>query len=99
MKQGLSLCGCDTLDNVQAKWCTGLLSAADGAIICGKEVALRINALFWDIFLQDNPHKLTLSMSPEEDYHDKKAKMETEKLEKKVNALSEEEKTEIFEKG
>lgn len=38
-------------------------------------------------------------MSPEEDYHDKQAKMEAEKLEKKVNALSEEEKTQIFEKG
>ncbi|KFZ45949.1 hypothetical protein N321_09310, partial [Antrostomus carolinensis] len=50
-------------------------------------------------FLQDNPHRLTLSMSPEEDYHDKQAKMEAEKLEKKVNALSEEEKTQIFEKG
>lgn len=56
-------------------------------------------ALFWDIFLQDNPHRLTLSMSPEKDYHDKQAKLEAEKLEKKVNALSEEEKTQIFEKG
>lgn len=84
---------------MQGKWCTSCLSAADRAIIWGKEVALRINALFWDIFLQDNPHKLTLSMSPEEDYHDKQAKMEAEKLEKKVNALSEEEKTQIFEKG
>lgn len=84
---------------MQAEWCTGCLSAAEGAIIWGKEVAFRINALFWDIFLQDNPHKLTLSMSPEEDYHDKQAKMEAEKLEKKVNALSKEEKTQIFEKG
>lgn len=84
---------------MQAKWCTGCSSAADGAISWGKEVALRINALFWGLFLQDNPHKLTLSMSPEEDYHDKQAKMEAEKLEKKVNALSEEEKTQIFEKG
>ncbi|KAI1242608.1 hypothetical protein IHE44_0000141 [Lamprotornis superbus] len=50
-------------------------------------------------YFKDNPHKLTLSMSPEEDYHDKQAKMEAEKLEKKVNALSEEEKTQIFEKG
>lgn len=49
--------------------------------------------------LQDNPHRLTLSMSPEEDYHDKQAKIEAEKLEKKVIALSEEEKTQIFEKG
>ncbi|KFZ68979.1 hypothetical protein N338_01784, partial [Podiceps cristatus] len=50
-------------------------------------------------YFKDNPHRLTLSMSPEEDYHDKQAKMEAEKLEKKVNALSEEEKTQIFEKG
>ncbi|KAF4801866.1 Presequence protease, mitochondrial [Turdus rufiventris] len=50
-------------------------------------------------YFKDNPHKLTLSMSPEEDYHDKQAKMEAEKLEKKVNALSKEEKTQIFEKG
>lgn len=63
-------------------------------------VALKINnALFCDTFLQDNPHRLTLTMSPEEKYHDKQAKMEAEKLEKKVNALSEEEKTQIFEKG
>jgi len=38
-------------------------------------------------------------MSPEEDYHNKQAKMEAEKLENKVHALSEEEKTQIFEKG
>ncbi|KAJ7408688.1 pitrilysin metallopeptidase 1 [Willisornis vidua] len=50
-------------------------------------------------YFKDNPHRLTLSMSPEEDYHDKQAKMEAEKLEKKVNALSEEEKNQIFEKG
>lgn len=78
------------------------LSTADEAIIWGKtgESCLKINnAFFWDIFLQDNPHRLTLSMSPEEEYHDKQAKMEAEKLGKKVNALSEEEKTQIFEKG
>lgn len=64
------------------------------------KVALRINnALFWDTFLQDNPHRLTLSMSPEEDYYDKQAKLEAEKLKKKVNSLSEEEKKQIFEKG
>ncbi|NWU51503.1 PREP protein, partial [Dromas ardeola] len=50
-------------------------------------------------YFKDNPHRLTLSMSPEEDYHDKQAKMEAEKLDKKVSALSEEEKTQIFEKG
>ncbi|XP_065483596.1 presequence protease, mitochondrial [Caloenas nicobarica] len=50
-------------------------------------------------YFKDNPHRLTLSMSPEKDYHDKQAKLEAEKLEKKVNALSEEEKTQIFEKG
>lgn len=38
-------------------------------------------------------------MSPEEDYYDKQAKLEAEKLKKKVNALSEEEKKQIFEKG
>lgn len=64
------------------------------------EAALKINnSLFWDAFLQDNLHRLTLSMSPEKDYYDKQAKLEAEKLKKKVNALSEEEKTQIFEKG
>uniref|UniRef100_A0A8B9SY55 Pitrilysin metalloproteinase 1 n=1 Tax=Anas platyrhynchos TaxID=8839 RepID=A0A8B9SY55_ANAPL len=50
-------------------------------------------------YFKDNPHRLTLSMSPEEDYYDKQAKLEAEKLKKKVNALSEEEKKQIFEKG
>ncbi|NWS44028.1 PREP protein, partial [Probosciger aterrimus] len=50
-------------------------------------------------YFKDNPHRLTLTMSPEENYHDKQAKLEAEKLEKKVSALSEEEKTQIFEKG
>ncbi|OXB66929.1 hypothetical protein ASZ78_017057 [Callipepla squamata] len=50
-------------------------------------------------YFKDNPHRLTLSMSPEEDYYDKQAKLEAEKLKKKVDALSEEQKTQIFEKG
>ncbi|OXB76809.1 UNVERIFIED_CONTAM: hypothetical protein H355_008198 [Colinus virginianus] len=50
-------------------------------------------------YFKDNPHRLTLSMSPEEDYYDKQAKLVAEKLKKKVDALSEEQKTQIFEKG
>ncbi|XP_019363723.1 PREDICTED: presequence protease, mitochondrial [Gavialis gangeticus] len=50
-------------------------------------------------YFKDNPHRLTLSMSPDEAYYDKQAKTEAEKLKQKVNALSEEQKKQIYEKG
>uniref|UniRef100_A0A8C4P4Q2 Presequence protease, mitochondrial n=1 Tax=Dromaius novaehollandiae TaxID=8790 RepID=A0A8C4P4Q2_DRONO len=52
-----------------------------------------------ETYFKDNPHRLTLSMSPEEAYYDKQAKMEAEKLKQKISALSGEEKKQIFEKG
>ncbi|XP_050793328.1 presequence protease, mitochondrial-like [Gopherus flavomarginatus] len=50
-------------------------------------------------YFKDNPHRLTLSMSPDESYYEKQAKLEAEKLKQKVNALSEEEKKQTYEKG
>ncbi|RXN00087.1 Presequence protease, mitochondrial [Acipenser ruthenus] len=47
----------------------------------------------------DNPHRLTLSMSPDESYFEKQAQAEEEKLKQKVSALSEEDKKLIYEKG
>nr|XP_033787421.1 presequence protease, mitochondrial [Geotrypetes seraphini] len=50
-------------------------------------------------YLKDNPHRLTLTMSPDETYYVKEAQDEEAKLKQKVNALSEAEKKEIYEKG
>uniref|UniRef100_A0A8C3XUQ9 Presequence protease, mitochondrial n=1 Tax=Chelydra serpentina TaxID=8475 RepID=A0A8C3XUQ9_CHESE len=50
-------------------------------------------------YFKDNPHRLILSMSPDESYYEKQAKLEAEKLKHKVNALSEEEKKQTYEKG
>uniref|UniRef100_A0A8C0JBY6 Pitrilysin metalloproteinase 1 n=1 Tax=Chelonoidis abingdonii TaxID=106734 RepID=A0A8C0JBY6_CHEAB len=50
-------------------------------------------------YFKDNPHRLTLSMSPDESYYEKQAKLEAEKLKQKVNTLSEEEKKQTYEKG
>lgn len=56
-----------------------------------------------DIFilrsLQDNTHRLTLSMSPDEAYTEKKAKEEEEKLQRKIQALSDSDREEIYVKG
>ncbi len=49
--------------------------------------------------LQENTHRLTLSMSPDEAYMEKQAKAEEEKLQKKVQALSDSDRKEIYEKG
>lgn len=49
--------------------------------------------------LQNNLHTMTLSMSPDENYYEKKAQLENEKLNQKVEALSEEERKQIYEKG
>ena len=49
--------------------------------------------------LQNNQHKLTLSMKPDDKYSEKQMQLETEKLKQKVNSLSPEDKQQIYEKG
>lgn len=49
--------------------------------------------------LQENTHRLTLSMSPDEAYMEKQAKAEEEKLQRKIQALSDGDRKEIYEKG
>lgn len=49
--------------------------------------------------LQENTHRLTLSMSPDEVYMEKQAEEEEEKLQKKIQALSDTDRQEIYEKG
>lgn len=49
--------------------------------------------------LQENPHRLTLSMSPDEAYMEKQVKAEEEKLQRKVQSLSDTDRKEIYEKG
>ncbi|XP_065809359.1 presequence protease, mitochondrial-like [Labrus bergylta] len=50
-------------------------------------------------YLKENTHRLTLSMSPDEVYLEKQAKAEEEKLQKKIHALSDSDKKDIYEKG
>ncbi|XP_048223420.1 presequence protease, mitochondrial [Perognathus longimembris pacificus] len=50
-------------------------------------------------YFQNNQHKLTLSMKPDEMYYEKQTQMETEKLQQKLESLSEEDKQKIYEKG
>lgn len=50
-------------------------------------------------YFQNNLHTMTLSMSPDENYYEKKDQLENEKLNQKVEALSEEERKQIYEKG
>ncbi|KFO24997.1 Presequence protease, mitochondrial [Fukomys damarensis] len=50
-------------------------------------------------YFKDNQHKLILSMKPDDKYYEKQSQMETEKLDQKVNSLSQEEKQQIYEKG
>ncbi|KAF7651655.1 hypothetical protein LDENG_00107570 [Lucifuga dentata] len=50
-------------------------------------------------FFKENTHRLTLSMSPDEAYLEKQAKAEEEKLHQKVQALSDSDRKEIYEKG
>uniref|UniRef100_A0A669EED7 Pitrilysin metalloproteinase 1 n=1 Tax=Oreochromis niloticus TaxID=8128 RepID=A0A669EED7_ORENI len=49
--------------------------------------------------LYENTHRLTLSMSPEESYLEKQAKAEEEKLQKKIEVLSDSDRKQIYEKG
>uniref|UniRef100_A0A3Q3LP83 Peptidase M16C associated domain-containing protein n=1 Tax=Labrus bergylta TaxID=56723 RepID=A0A3Q3LP83_9LABR len=50
-------------------------------------------------YFKENTHRLTLSMSPDEVYLEKQAKAEEEKLQKKIHALSDSDKKDIYEKG
>uniref|UniRef100_A0A8I6AJT9 Pitrilysin metalloproteinase 1 n=1 Tax=Rattus norvegicus TaxID=10116 RepID=A0A8I6AJT9_RAT len=50
-------------------------------------------------YFKNNPHRLTLSMKPDDRYYEKQTQMETEKLEQKVNSLSQADKKQIYEKG
>ncbi|XP_042338875.1 presequence protease, mitochondrial-like, partial [Plectropomus leopardus] len=47
----------------------------------------------------ENTHRLTLSMSPDEAYLEKQAKAEEEMLQKKIQALSDSDRKDIYEKG
>uniref|UniRef100_A0A673BG49 Presequence protease, mitochondrial n=1 Tax=Sphaeramia orbicularis TaxID=375764 RepID=A0A673BG49_9TELE len=50
-------------------------------------------------YFKENTHRLTLSMSPDETYLDKQAKAEEEKLQKKIQALTDSDRKDIYEKG
>ena len=50
-------------------------------------------------FCQDNNHKLTLTMSPDESYEDDKTKREEERLQKLVSQLSDSDKQSIYQTG
>ncbi|XP_075068173.1 presequence protease, mitochondrial [Mixophyes fleayi] len=50
-------------------------------------------------YFQDNLHRMTLSMSPDEEHYERQARLENEKLRQKVKALSEEERKQIYDKG
>ena len=49
--------------------------------------------------LQENTHRLTLSMSPDEAYLEKQAQAEEDKLQSKIQALSHSDRKEIYENG
>ncbi|KAJ8336397.1 hypothetical protein SKAU_G00376170 [Synaphobranchus kaupii] len=50
-------------------------------------------------YFKDNTHKLTLSMSPDEAFYENQAKAEQEKLQQKIQALSDTDRKDIYEKG
>uniref|UniRef100_A0A3Q3WJI8 Pitrilysin metalloproteinase 1 n=1 Tax=Mola mola TaxID=94237 RepID=A0A3Q3WJI8_MOLML len=50
-------------------------------------------------YFKENTHKLTLSMSPDEAYQEKQAQAEEEKLQRKIQALSDADRKQIYEKG
>ncbi|XP_062284541.1 presequence protease, mitochondrial [Scomber scombrus] len=51
------------------------------------------------LYFKENTHRLTLSMSPDEAYLEKQAKAEEEKLQKKIQALTDSDRKDIYEKG
>lgn len=50
-------------------------------------------------YFKENPHRLTLSMSPDEQFMEKQAQAEEDKLQRKVQALTQEDRKEIYQKG
>ncbi|KAF5890185.1 presequence protease, mitochondrial, partial [Clarias magur] len=50
-------------------------------------------------YFKDNTHRLTLSMSPDEQYLEKRSKAEREKLQQKIQTLSDRDYKDIYEKG
>ncbi|XP_047446462.1 presequence protease, mitochondrial [Mugil cephalus] len=50
-------------------------------------------------YFKENPHRLTLSMSPDVTYLEKQAKAEEEKLQEKIQVLSDDDRKQIYEKG
>lgn len=50
-------------------------------------------------YFKENTHRLTLSMSPDEAYLEKQAKAEEEKLQKKIQVLTDSDRKQIYEKG
>jgi len=52
-------------------------------------------SLFW----QDNNHCLVVTMSPEENFEEKRKEEEKERLQKMVEKLTDEDKEKIFKKG
>ena len=51
------------------------------------------------ILLQDNPHKLTLVMTPTDDFAEKRTLQESQLLENMVSRLTDQDKADIYEKG
>lgn len=62
------------------------------ALICFKNVS------FLCVF-QNNTHQLTLSMSPDERFLEKQAEAEEQKLQQKIQILSDADRKDIYEKG
>ncbi|KAM5235046.1 presequence protease, mitochondrial [Ctenodactylus gundi] len=50
-------------------------------------------------YFKNNRHKLTLSMKPDDNYHEEQKRVETTKLNQKINSLSNQDKQEIYRKG
>lgn len=50
-------------------------------------------------YFKENPHRLTLSMSPDEQFMEKQARAEEDKLQRKIQALTQEDRKEIYQKG
>lgn len=63
-------------------------------------VALRcFKICVWVFVFQNNSHRLTLSMSPDERFLEKQAEAEEQKLLQKIQILSDADRKDIYEKG
>lgn len=51
------------------------------------------------LFVQENTHRLTLRMCPDEAFLEKQAKAEEEKLQEKISVLTDSDRKEIYQKG